>query len=176
MDVIFHENSIYISYESELQEEYSKEIQTLDYEVVTCEYEKSEDAQLDIEKGDVCEGSHMNSNLDVNNNSKVEEEVEQENGSSLTKESESISNTPHQLSSEDIPTLQPEIPRKQLPECFNRGIPKSTYKPVLSSKVKYPMSHYESNCNLSESNQSFVNQLSTISIPNSVQEALADPR
>ena len=32
-----------------------------------------------------------------------------------------------------------------------------------------------SNHRLSESNKSFVNQLSTISIPNSVQEALADP-
>ena len=29
---------------------------------------------------------------------------------------------------------------------------------------------------LSESNKSFVNQLSTIAIPNSVQEALVDPR
>ena len=32
------------------------------------------------------------------------------------------------------------------------------------------------NHHLSESNKSFVNQLSTVSIPNSVQEALADPR
>ena len=33
-----------------------------------------------------------------------------------------------------------------------------------------------SNHRLSESNKSFVNQLSTIAIPNSVQEALVDPR
>ena len=33
-----------------------------------------------------------------------------------------------------------------------------------------------SNRRLSESNKSFVNQLSIVSIPNSVQEALADPR
>ena len=33
-----------------------------------------------------------------------------------------------------------------------------------------------SNHRLSESNKSFVNQLSIVSIPNSVQEALADPR
>ena len=33
-----------------------------------------------------------------------------------------------------------------------------------------------SNHRLSESNKSFVNQLSTVSIPNSKQEALADPR
>ena len=33
-----------------------------------------------------------------------------------------------------------------------------------------------SNHRLSESNKSFVNQLSTVSIPNSVQEALTNPR
>ncbi|KAL5555018.1 hypothetical protein UlMin_037254 [Ulmus minor] len=38
------------------------------------------------------------------------------------------------------------------------------------------MSHYVSNHRLSESNKSFVNQLSIVSIPNSVQEALADKR
>ena len=38
------------------------------------------------------------------------------------------------------------------------------------------MSHYVSNHRLSESNKSFINQLSIVSIPNSVQEALADNR
>ena len=38
------------------------------------------------------------------------------------------------------------------------------------------MSNYVSNHRLSESNKSFVNQLSTVAIPNSVQEALADPK
>ncbi|KAL5539051.1 hypothetical protein UlMin_046056 [Ulmus minor] len=38
------------------------------------------------------------------------------------------------------------------------------------------MSHYVSNQRLSESNKSFVNQLSIVSIPNSVQQALADKR
>ncbi|RVW24104.1 Retrovirus-related Pol polyprotein from transposon RE1 [Vitis vinifera] len=65
---------------------------------------------------------------------------------------------------------------KRLPHRHNRGIPKPTYEPELSTKVKYPMSNYVSNHRLSESNKSFVNQLSTVAIPNSVQEALADPR
>ena len=38
------------------------------------------------------------------------------------------------------------------------------------------MSHYVSNHHLSKSNQSFINQLSIISIPNSVKKALAKPR
>ena len=69
-----------------------------------------------------------------------------------------------------------EPPRKQLPPHQTRGIPIPTYEPELSSKVKYPISHYVSNHRLSESNKSFVNQLSIVFIPQCVQEALADPR
>ena len=74
-------------------------------------------------------------------------------------------------------------------ERINRGIPKPTYKadpkcktkysvsePTYNSRVRYPLNNYVSTCHLSESNKSFMNQLSTVYIPNSVQEALADPR
>ena len=84
--------------------------------------------------------------------------------------------TPNQSPAEDGPTVISEPLRKQLPPLQTRGIPKPAYEPELSSKVKYPMSHYVSNHCLSESNKSFVNQLSTVSIPNSVQEALANLR
>ena len=87
-----------------------------------------------------------------------------------------VTNTPNQSLVEDGPTVMSKPPIKQLPSHQTRGIPKPTYEPELSSKVKYPMSHYVSNHRLSESNKSFLNQLSTVSIPNSVQEALADPR
>ena len=84
---------------------------------------------------------------------------------------------PNQSSfAEGVLNLEPDPFMKWLPHCHNRGIPKPTYEPELSTKVKYPMSNYVSNHRLSESNKSFVNQLSTIAIPNSVQEALADPR
>ena len=83
--------------------------------------------------------------------------------------------TPNQSPAEDGPVVVSEL-RKQLPLRQTRGIPKPTYEPELSSKVKYPMSHYVSNHHLPESNKSFVNQLSTVSIPNTMQEALADPR
>lgn len=84
---------------------------------------------------------------------------------------------PNQLSSvEGVLNLEPDSFMKWLPHRHNRGIPKLTYEPELSTKVKYPMSNYVSNYRLSESNKSFVNQLSTVAIPNSVQEALADPR
>ncbi|RVW76140.1 Retrovirus-related Pol polyprotein from transposon RE1 [Vitis vinifera] len=84
---------------------------------------------------------------------------------------------PNQSSSvEGVLNLEPDSFMKRLPHRHNKGIPKPTYEPELSTKVKYPMSNYVSNHRLSESNKSFVNQLSTVAIPNSVQEVLADPR
>ena len=101
------------------------------------------------------------------------EVVDQPSSESLVPQA---TDTPNQSPAEDGPVVVSEPLRKQLPPRQTRGIPKPTYEPELSSKVKYPMSHYVSNHRLSESNKSFVNQLSTVSIPNSVQEALADPR
>ncbi|RVW92866.1 Retrovirus-related Pol polyprotein from transposon RE1 [Vitis vinifera] len=84
---------------------------------------------------------------------------------------------PNQSSSaEGVLNLELDPFMKQLPHRHNRGIPKPTYKPELSTKVKYLMSNYVSNHRLSKSNKSFVNQLSTVVIPNSMQEALVDPR
>ena len=57
--------------------------------------------------------------------------------------------TPNQSSAEDSPIVVSKPPRKQLPPRQTRGIPKPTYEPELSSKVKYPMSYYVSNHRLS---------------------------
>ena len=48
-------------------------------------------------------------------------------------------------------------------------------KPNPESNVLYPLSNYVSTSHMSESNKSFVHQLFTVSIPNSVHEAFADP-
>ena len=82
-----------------------------------------------------------------------------------------------------------EPPLCSLPGRINRGIPKLTYEadpkcktkysmsePTHNSRVRYPLNNYVSTCHLSESNKSFVNQLSTVYIPNSVQETLVNPR
>ncbi|KAH7852368.1 hypothetical protein Vadar_024016 [Vaccinium darrowii] len=64
---------------------------------------------------------------------------------------------------EDVPEFVPESvpnsPRRNPPRS-NKGIPKPMYEPELTSKAKYPMSQYVSTHRLSESNKSFVNQLS----------------
>ena len=93
-------------------------------------------------------------------------------------------NNPNQSSS--IPDAPPP---HRLSNRVNRGIPKLTYeadpkcktrypvnRPNKESNVFYPLGNYVSTSHLSESNKSFVFQLSTVSILNSVQEALADPR
>lgn len=84
---------------------------------------------------------------------------------------------PNQLSNvKDLLNLEPEPSMKRLPYWHNRGILKPTYEHELSSKVRYLISNYVSNHHLSESNKSLVNQLSTVAIPNNVQEALVDQR
>ena len=64
--------------------------------------------------------------------------------------------------------LEPDPFMKWLPHRHNRGIPKPTYELELSTKVKYLMSNYVANHRLFESNKLFVNQLSSVAIPNSV--------
>ncbi|KAM1083522.1 hypothetical protein ACFX13_022331 [Malus domestica] len=100
--------------------------------------------------------------------------------------SQSILSPNNHNQSSSIPDAPP--PRR-LPDRVNRGIPKLTYeadpkcktrypmsKPNLESNVLCPLSNYVSTSHLSESNKSFMHQLSFVFIPNSVHEALADPR
>jgi len=130
--------------------------------------------------GDVSQAGPVNhevGELDLNGMSldtSGNESLEAEDVAPLSESNRCI--IPNQSSVADVPDVVSEPFLKQLPQRHTRGIPKPTYEPELSSKIKYPMSHYVYNHRLSESNMSFVNQLSIVSIPNSVQEALVDPR
>lgn len=84
--------------------------------------------------------------------------------------------TPNQLFVKDVSDSMSEPSRKQLPLRQTRGILKPTYESNFLVKKKYPMTHHVSNHHLSESNKSFINQSSVVSIPSGVHEALADPR
>nr|CAN62086.1 hypothetical protein VITISV_035123 [Vitis vinifera] len=146
--------SMYFSSESELQGEYHKEIQTLDYDYHI--YEENESGKPELVNQEAGE-------LDMSGQQFGFEDV--------------FTEIPNQSSStEGVLNLEPDPFMKRLPHRHNRGIPKPTYEPELSSKIKYPMSNYVSNHRLFESNKSFVNQLYTVAIPNNVQEALTDPR
>ena len=146
MDVVFHEDSMYFSSKSELQGEYHKEIQTLNYDYHISEDDESGQSEL------------------------VNQEAGELNMSGQQFGSEDVfTEIPNQSSSvEGVLNFEPDPFMKRLPHRHNRGIPKPTYEPELSTKVKYPMSNYVSNHRLSESNKSFVNQLSIVAIPNSV--------
>ena len=187
MDVVFHEDSMYFSSKPELQGEHLEEVQVLDYDfLIFIEGELSElgnnlngNEKESPELGNENAGEldlsriYLDHNGDERDEDLDNEVVDQPPSESLAPQA---TDTPNQSPAEDGPVVVSEPPRKQLPPRQTSGIPKPTYEPKISSKVKYPMSHYVSNHRLSESNKSFVNQLSTVSIPNNVQEALADPR
>ena len=80
----------------------------------------------------------------------MEEERNSKTGPSSPYEQTECENTsidiPHQSSSnESVLNLKLEPSMKRLPHHYNRGIPKTTYEPQLSSKVRYPTSNYASN-------------------------------
>ena len=74
------------------------------------------------------------------------------------------------------PNTESTIVQYNLPPRSNCGQPPAKYEPDLQAKVKYPISKYVSYHKLSQSYASFVSQLSSISIPSNIQEALANPR
>lgn len=67
----------------------------------------------------------------------------------------------------EFPNLPPRYPQRS-----NKGIPKKQYEPELKANTKYPISNYVSNHRLSESCALTVNQLSNVSIPSSVHDAV----
>ena len=76
---------------------------------------------------------------------------------------------------DDAPQVILNTP-SQLPSRLNRGVPRKQYEPDLRTKAKYPISNYISSHRLSDSYALTVNQLSKVSIPSSVQDALTDPK
>ena len=183
MDVVFHEDSMYFSFEFELQGEYKKEIQTLDYDYHISEEDKSRQSELVNQEAGELDMSGTTLEPSSNDHTKTEEVIKEGRNIRIEPSSEQFGSEdvfteiPNQSPSvEGVLNLEPDPFMKWLPHRHNRGIHKPTYKPELSTKVKYPMSNYVSNHRLPESNKLFVNQLSTVAIRNSVQEALADPR
>ena len=158
---------------------WKKEVQALDYDfLISIEGELSEPGnnlngnekeRFELGNENVGELDLSGINLDHSGDKRDEdldnEVVDQPPSESLAPQA---TDTPNQLPTEDGLAVMFKPLRKQLPPRQTRGIRKPTYEPELYSKVKYPMSHYVSNHRLFESNKSFVNQLSTVSIPNNV--------
>ncbi|KAL5553717.1 hypothetical protein UlMin_041118 [Ulmus minor] len=77
---------------------------------------------------------------------------------------------------DDNINLESQSSQYHLPPRFNRGIPPIRYEPDPKTKVRYPISDHMSSQKLSKSYASYVLQLSSVSIPSKMQEALADDR
>ncbi|KAK3037179.1 hypothetical protein RJ639_031066 [Escallonia herrerae] len=139
LDVVFHEDLMYFSTESELQGEHQKEIQTLDYDDELAEnvdVHISEDTQISEDAGNL-DISEDELSEPINQVGKFVEESSQEHAETeVVTPSQSefdtphATDTPHQSLTEDAP----EPHRKQLPHRLTRGIPKPTYEPELCSK------------------------------------------
>ena len=159
MDVVFHEDSMYFSSEPELQGEYHKEIQTLDYDYHISEEDESRQSELVNQEAGELDMSGTTLEPSSNDHPKAEEVIEEGRDNTIEPSeqfgSEDVfTKIPNQSSSaEGVLNLEPDP--FMIPHRHNRGIPKPTYEPELSTKVKYLMSNYVSNHRFSESNKSF---------------------
>ncbi|KAM1320480.1 hypothetical protein ACFX2H_005359 [Malus domestica] len=75
----------------------------------------------------------------------------------------------HEVNSDDSSTYQ-------LPPRANRGKPKVQYEPDMHAKAKYHINNYVSTHRLSKPYASYICQLSSVSIPTKLQDALSDPK
>ena len=154
MKVVFHEDRMYFL-EPAFHGEYQKEIQTLDYDDnqdvvnldlsgITLHY-SGDDTQTgqNQEMGELdTSGMTLDQSGDEH---PIIEEVSLSLAQIETQILENIasppSGVPHQSLAEDVL----ETHKRQFTQRHTRGISKPTYESELSSKVKYPMSHYVSN-------------------------------
>ncbi|RVW22622.1 Retrovirus-related Pol polyprotein from transposon TNT 1-94 [Vitis vinifera] len=149
MDMVFHEDSMYFSSESELQGEYHKEIQTLDYNYHISKEDESRQSELVNQEASELDMSGTTLEPSSNDHPKAEEVIKEGKDSTIKPSKQfgfedAFIEIPNQSSSaKGVLNLEPDPLMKQLPHCHNRGSPKPTYEPELSTKVKYPMSNYE---------------------------------
>ncbi|WKA00225.1 hypothetical protein VitviT2T_018605 [Vitis vinifera] len=117
MDVVFHEDSMYFSSEFELQGEYHKEIQTLDYDYHISE--EDEFGQSELVNQEVGE-------LDMSGQQFGSEDV--------------FTEIPNQSSSiEGVLNLEPDPFMKRLPHRHNRAIPNSVQEALADPRWKTAM-------------------------------------
>ena len=86
-----------------------------------------------------------------------------------------VSTNPNSTCSDDL-FSESQVSQYCLPPRSNRGVPPVKYESDPKSKVRYPISNHVSCQKLSKSYVSYVLQLSSVSIPSKMQEALADDR
>jgi hypothetical protein len=176
MDVKFHEHQMYFpATETTNQGEESFNIQSLSHQTENISHSLPEPETPEQEP---VEPEHMDAVIEpttlelqpCDQPNIAEATVPQQQSSPLD------ASIPHESPSTDESQVNLEPPLRILPNRITRGIPRVSYEPVRTSTPKYPLNNYVSYHRLSKACESFANQLSTVHVPNSVQEAIKDPR
>ncbi|KAL0461885.1 UNVERIFIED_CONTAM: hypothetical protein Slati_0076100 [Sesamum latifolium] len=167
-DVVFHEDKMYYSTpESPIQGEMINELQTLDLHTVDIINNDIEDANNPFTGDENSQNDEDGMETTPETTRLAASPPNNVSGDQLISQVDSISES--QVNSQ--PTRIRELPNR-----VTRGIPRVNYEPLLNSKTKYPINNFVSYHRLSKENEALVNQLSTVSIPSSVQDAVRDPK
>ncbi|PRQ35290.1 putative RNA-directed DNA polymerase [Rosa chinensis] len=112
----------------------------------------------------------------LNQNQDVSEAYTQDIPPSASPTEDPCQNCPPQvpLNFNESSGLESVEPRKS--QRVTKGIPKKQYEPDIKAKAKYPIANFMSNHRISGSHALVVDQLSIVSIPSNVQDALTDPK
>jgi hypothetical protein len=183
LDVVFHETTMYYSSQTKENDEVQIATKPTDNVDIIAHGNQLIDTLDSLETNEECP---VNENTEEHQD---REEYTSENGPEIVDGNQDTLEGPtashsvpvNQLSSPvdsrlESHDIHPVESLKELPNRVTRGKPKVNYEPTLHSKLKYPMNNYVSYHRLSNEKMAFVHQLSVVSIPNNVQEALADPR
>ena len=183
LDVVFHETTMYYSSQTKENDEVQITTKPTDNVDIIAHGNQLIDTLDSLETNEECP---VNENTEEHQD---REEYTSENGPEIVDGNQDTLEGPtashsvpvNQLSSPvdsrlESHDIHPVESLKELPNRVTRGKPKVNYEPTLHSKLKYPMNNYVSYHRLSNEKMAFVHQLSVVSIPNNVQEALADPR
>ncbi|RVW20541.1 Retrovirus-related Pol polyprotein from transposon TNT 1-94 [Vitis vinifera] len=145
MDVVFHEDSMYFSSESELQGEYHKEIQTLDYDYHISKEDESGQSELVNQEAGELDMSGTTLELSSNDHPKAEEVIEEGRDSTIEPfeqfgSEDAFIEIPNQSSSvEGVLNLEPDPFMKQLPHRHNKAIPNSVQEALADPRWKAAM-------------------------------------
>ncbi|RVW61830.1 putative mitochondrial protein [Vitis vinifera] len=127
MDVVFHENSMYFSSESELQGEYHKEIQTLDYNFHISKENESGQSELVNQEAGELDMSGTILEPSSNDHPKAEEVIEEGRDSTIEPseqfgfEDAFIEILNQSSSTEGVLNLEPDPFMKRLPHRHNKA-------------------------------------------------------
>lgn len=162
-DVSFHETVPYYGDGCSLQGETPEEVNT------TMEF--VDDLELAGNNEATSEQNQTNSTVppaDTEHTNNISEQNQTDNPENM--DSSILQET------EDAHEIPPDEPAPRYPVRSNRGVPKKQYQPNLNAKSRYPIGNYVSHHRLASSHALAVNNLSSTSIPNNVQEAVKDEK